>query len=294
MHYRVTKEKNDSGTFHRYVFDSVASFARQAEDTSHKATHSSSKSEDDDWAGGSFKQATDMIDTGWPEGREKMGASLAEVSTTPTMMASLAMDVAGAYPIAALAAAGDPCAMVDLQPIEDRVRPIVRLVVGRVASALYSAKEFMNYGVAVLSYVEGLEAAGFRVEIEANMACMMDNRIKVDCRVTLKKAEEPIEMDKLAYALAHPTFLRRICFRVWESIPEIDAILGWGYGSPRSLEPCEIEHNQIVLPGINVLESKHLKTAQEALKAVAPVIEKQMKNAGLAPPPIVFAGNAKA
>jgi len=169
----------------------------------------------------------------------------------------------------------------------------VRLVVGRVASALYSAKEFMNYGVAVLSYVEGLEAAGFRVEIEANMSCIMDGGIKVDCRVTLKQAQEAIEMDKLAYALAHPTFLRRICFRVWESIPEIDAILGYGYGSPRSLEANELENNQIALPGINVLQSKDLKTAEAALRAVAPTIEKQLRNAGLAPPPVVFGGDAK-
>lgn len=248
------------------------------------------------WSGTStFAEAIDLAVNGWAEGCKRLMTAMAAAQSAPSLTPALVMDVAGAYPIAALAAAGDPCSMVDLQPVEDRVRPIVRLVVQRGGSAAYDPEEFMNYGAAVLSYIEGLEAASFRVEIEVAFAA---NIPPVDhyLSVIVKRAEEPLEIDRLAYVLTHPAFFRRIGFAVKESTPGIaEHLHAQAYGFSRSPRPEEVDPRQIILPGVNMVSpgSKVLKTPAAALKHLAPMIEAQLKNAGMAPPPLAFGGGSK-
>ena len=250
----------------------------------------------EDWTGTStFEKAVDLCRIGWPEGRKRLMTAMAEAQGSPRMSPSIVMDVAGAYPIAALAAAGDPCSMVDLSPVEDRVRPIIRLVVQRGGSSAYSAEEFMNYGAAVLSYIEGLEAEGFRCEIVASFAASlkgMDHMLGV----TVKRAEEPIEMDRMAYVLTHPAFFRRIAFAVKESTPGVAEALGSTYGYSRTPEVgIDTDPEQIVIPGVNMVEpgDKALKTAKAALQHLGPMIEEQLRNKGLQPPPLAFGGGEK-
>ena len=248
------------------------------------------------WSGTStFAEAIDLAVKGWAEGCKRLMTAMAAAQSAPAFTPALMMDVAGAYPIAALAAAGDPCSMVDLQPVEDRVRPIVRLVVQRGGSAAYDPEEFMNYGAAVLSYIEGLEAASFRVEIEVAFAA---NIPPVDhyLSVIVKRAEDPLEIDRLAYVLTHPAFFRRIGFAVKESTPGVaEHLHSQAYGYSRSPRPEEVDPRQIILPGVNMVSpgSKALKTPAAALKHLAPMIEEQLKNAGMAPPPLAFGGGSK-
>ncbi len=249
-----------------------------------------------DWTGSAtFEDAVKLSREGWPEGRRNLMAAIAEAQAAPRISPAITMDVAGAYPIAALAAAGDPCSMVDLSPVEDRVRPIVRLVIQRGGSSAYSAQEFTNYGAAVLSYVEGLEGAGYRCEIVASFAADLTN-LRHMLSVTVKRAEEPIEMDRLAYVLTHTAFFRRIAFAVKESTPGVAEALGSSYGHSRSPEAgVETDPDQIIIPGVNIAKpgSNELKTARAALEKLGPVIEEQLKNKGMNPPPLAFGGGEK-
>lgn len=248
------------------------------------------------WSGTStFSEAVDLAVNGWADGCKRLMTAMAAAQSAPSFTTALMMDVAGAYPIAALAAAGDPCSMVDLQPIEDRVRPIVRLVVQRGGSSAYDPEEFINYGAAVLSYIEGLEAANFRVEIEVAFAAKIPP-IDHYLSVIVKRAEEPMELDRLAYVLTHPAFFRRIAFAVKESTPGVaENLMAQAYGFSRSPRPEEVDQNQIIIPGVNMVGpgAKELKTPAAALKHLAPMIEAQLKNAGMAPPPLAFGGGSK-
>lgn len=249
------------------------------------------------WSGTpKFSSAIDMAQHGWPEGRKRLMAAMAEAQGAPMMTPSMVMDVAGAYPIAALAAAGDPCSMVDLSPVEDRVRPVIRLLISRNGSSCYAPEEIMNYGAAVLSYVEGLENAGFRCEVASYSSTVLRNDVREYTSVTLKRAEEHIEMDRMAFCLTHPSFLRRIGFAVSESTPGIWENLGSGYGSPINPDPeKDTDPDQIIIPGINMAEpgSDSLKTARAALETFGPMIEEQLRNKGLQPPPLAFGGGEK-
>jgi len=245
-----------------------------------------------DWAGTkTFEEAVELVSKGWPEGRKNLMQAMAEAQTSPSMTPALTMDVAGAYPMAALAAAGEPCSMVNPDPFESSVRPIVRVLVPRNGSSTYSAKDFLNYGAAILSYIEGLENAGFRVEVTVGFsstyrlgAC--DEHLMT---VLVKRAEDHLEMDRMAFVLTHAAFFRRIAFAVKESTVGIADQLGSGYGRPRPMVPdIDAERGQVLLPAINAVNQSDLTTPQKAMAKLGPMIEAQLRDAGLAPPTFTF------
>lgn len=243
-----------------------------------------------------FEQAMDLAVKGWPEGRANIMAALSTAQASMSFTPYLTMDVAGAYPIAALAAAGDPCSMVDLAPVEERVRPIVRLVVQRAGSAAYSANEFTNYGAAVLSYVEGLEACGFRCEITVAFVSDLQSDGDQITTVVVKRAEETMEFDRMAFVMTHPAFFRRLQFSVMESTEGLASVLNSnGYGYSRNPKASEFDHDQILVPGVNMVKpgSDHLKTVKACLAHIGPMIEAQLKKAGIDPPAQAFGGVSK-
>ena len=283
-------------TKYRSHYETLGEFITKAKGPGQHPQRKASEDEDGDWAGTkTIGEAYNLVEKGWPEGRALLMNAIAEASSTPTMLNAISMDVGGAYPIAAIAAAGDPLSMVNIEPIEDRVRPIVRLVVMRGGSAAYSAKEFTNYGAALLSYVEGLERLNFRVEITLCFCLNLDGGDTDNMSVTVKRAEEHVEFDRMAFVLAHPAFFRRIAFAVKERTPEVNEKLSWNYGIPRNPTAEEFDSNQILLPGVNMVKPKSnaLKSPKACLEHLAPMIERQLKSAGMTPPPMAFAGESK-
>ena len=285
--------------YYRTHYESLGAFLRKASEPS-LSTAASSKREgrgEEEFSGTrNFSAAMDLVTNGWPEGRAKLTTAMAAAQTTSTFTPSLVMDVAGAYPIAALAAAGDPCSMVDLAPVEDRVRPIVRLLVQRAGSAAYSVDEFTNYGAAIMSYIEGLEGAGFRCEVTVCFASDFQSDGDQFTTVVVKRAEEPIEIDRMAFVMVHPAFFRRIAFAVYEATEGLSDILNRNaYGYSRNPRADEAERGQIIVPGVNFVNpgAKELKTPAAVLKHIAPMIEQQFREAGVEPPAQAFGGGSK-
>lgn len=276
---------------YRDHFESLGDYVAFAKRPAIHKSHVSSREERNaGWAGTrTFEEAVNLVENGWKEGRGLLLDAIAEAESTPFMTPALSMDVGGAYPIAAIAAAGDPLSMVNLEPVEDRVRPIVRLVVCRNASAAYGSKELMNYGAAVLSYVEGLEQMKYRVELTIATGDTVSGGTNLTT-VLVKRAEEHIEFDRMAFVLAHTAFLRRISFSVMERTPGLNEDMGSYYGYPRNPTPEEVDPNQIIIPGVNSIgpDNPALKSSKACLKHIGPMIEKQLRSAGIAPPPFEF------
>lgn len=283
----------------RTHFNSLGDFLKAASQDSLSGARSSRREGpgEDQFSGTrTFEEAMDLAVRGWTEGRKNIMKTLATAETTLAFVPSFTMDVAGAYPVAALAAAGDPCSMVDLAPIEERRRPIVRLVIQRSGSAAYGVDEFTNYGAAVLSYVEGIEAAGFRCEITAAFVSDFGEDGDQITTVTVKRAEEPMEFDRMAFVLTHPAFFRRIGFGVMESIPVLS---GWltrhSYGYSRNPKPEQFDHDQILVPGVNMVKpgAKELRSVKACLAHMGPILERQLRQAGVEPPKQAFGGASK-
>jgi hypothetical protein len=288
-----------SKAYYRTHFDSLGEFIKASRNPSLSDAKSSKREgrEEDTFSGTpTFDAALLLAERGWPEGRAKLMTAIAAAQSSPTFTPSIVMDVAGAYPIAALAAAGDPCSMVDLAPVEDRVRPVVRLLIQRAGSAAYDVDEFMNYGAAVMSYVEGLEGAGFRCEITVCFASDFHSDGDQCTTVVVKRAEEPIEMDRMAFVMVHPSMFRRLAFSVFEATEGLSQILSRNsYGYIRNPRADEAERGQCIIPGINSIRpgNKDLKTPAACLKYIGPVIEEQLRQVGVEPPAQAFGGASK-
>lgn len=285
--------------YYRTHYESLGEFIRKATEPSLSSAESSKRKglDEKEFSGTyNFDEAMRLVTNGWTDGRAKLMTAMAAAQTTTTFTPSLVMDVAGAYPIAALAAAGDPCSMVDLAPVEDRVRPIVRLLVQRAGSAAYSVDEFTNYGAAIMSYIEGLEGAGFRCEVTVCFASDFHSDGDQFCTVVVKRAEEPIEIDRMAFVMVHPAFFRRIAFAVYEATPGLSDVLSRNaYGYSRNPRADEAERGQIIVPGVNFVKpgAKELKTPAAVLKHISPMIEQQFREAGVEPPAQAFGGGSK-
>jgi hypothetical protein len=279
----------------KFTFESLEAFIAEASKPANAGYSGGAAHREGDakWAGTkNFAEAVQLARFGWADGRSNFVEAIASAAPTTAKVADYALDVAGAYPVAALAAAGDLFCMVNTAPVSDRVRPIIRLALNRCASAVYSAKEFTNYGAAVASYIDALETAGYRVEIDAAMVCLDANNDKYYAGVIVKQAHEPMEIDRMAFCLTHPAYLRRLHFGVCQNRPD-DREQSMSYcGMPQNIEPDMVDDGVHILPGINIFSpgSENLKTAEAAAKALQPIIEQMFSETGINPPKLAFAG----
>ena len=222
-----------------------------------------------------FETAISLAKHGWPDGLARMNRNVQAVAALPSMSAapSYSMDVAGAFPLPALAAAGDPACMFDFAPVSDRVRPIVRLMVNATVSAMYDTDEIFNYGSGLVGIIDALESGGYRVELTTATSAARDKE-KCLFTVRVKEAQDSVDLDRLAFCLAHPAFFRRIMFGVMERNLS-ESVWGATYGRPELPDrEKDLESDIILLTGVQTFAHKgpELKTPEAAFKAMLPLV----------------------
>lgn len=218
-------------------------------------------------------EALTLARAGWPAGRAKMVQGVAAVAAAPSFSRAAArmLDVAGAYPIAALAAAGVPACMVTPVPVEESSRPIIRLGVSGSYSSFYTADEVMHFGAALLGLIDAIEAADMRVELNILFPSTSSRDMgTMSLGVRLKEAQDSLDLDRCAFFLAHPSTLRRLVFGV---IEYRSSSRRWspGYGSPR-LPDARDGDGLVFLAGVQQLKagSPALKSPIAAFDALLP------------------------
>jgi len=242
-----------------------------------------------------YEEALDLARWGWPEGTQRMQQAVDAIasSTAVQTVMSTMHDVAGAYPIAAYAAAGDPMCMVAPGEVLDSVRPVVRLYVSNTARANTEVESIMNYGAVVLSVVDALESGGFRVEITQGspVAAFMKDNLVGECQIILKNADDALDIEKLSFALAHPSMLRRLQFRWRETHTNGDFELG--YGVPvQAKQGREYDADQVALPAVDTFDAWQLETPEKAYKYVMPIFETALRDRFQNLPPLTGTGEA--
>jgi hypothetical protein len=125
----------------------------------------------------------------------------------------------GAFACIPAYAAGVPEDM--FVPQEDgasNLKPIVRIAVNVVCSGWVDAQDIINRGAAVVALIDKIQSEGQRVELVA--FCHVEGRgnDRVIASITVKRPEEPVDMDRIGFAIAHPSMLRRAMFRVIECV----------------------------------------------------------------------------
>lgn len=135
---------------------------------------------------------------------------------------------------------------------------ICKVILSACASSSFSADQLIRRGAVACALVDALEAAGVRCEIEIQAIfsenCPKEwdwsnpippdyddpqssNTVLADL-ITLKRPEDPLDMERLVYWLAHPSALRRMFFRALEDRPPaVFQKFSCGYGIPADLPP---------------------------------------------------------
>jgi hypothetical protein len=140
---------------------------------------------------------------------------------------------------------GDPECFMELQDSDECRKDgqkIVRIVYNCSASAGVNSDVLYKRGAMCLALVDLLEMTGVRVELEVGEGVGDYDNNKFEIRFTVKRSDEALDMDRLAFCIANPDFLRRICFR-WEETATTQKVreqFGFtrygGYGIPAELE----------------------------------------------------------
>lgn len=238
----------------------------------YKASRKSGGDMEDGWAGASWTGALEIARKGWTEGRERIARGLAMANTLnkPAPRRGRFYDVAGAFPHVARAVAGDPACMANLGDTYTAARPIVRLIAPRAASAIIKPAQIENFGIALLSHIDAMENEGYSVELVIAITCKAGDDF-LDCRIVAKKAGEPLDVDRLAFMLAHPAFFRRLGFAMIENHCKNQDRWQMGYGSPCRLKPEQIEPDQNYVPGPQWTAGHVFDTLDSALREIAKV-----------------------
>jgi hypothetical protein len=178
-------------------------------------------------------QAVDMaMWSGWPEGRDMLIDSIAQVMPTNEYRVHHELDVAGSFPIVPIYCAGDPACMMSIETETLRQhRPIIRIDYNNVCSFMITPAAMMKMGAAVLSFAQTLELAGYAVELRI-IGNMTSNRKKFRYNVTYKRAGEPLDLERAAFAIAHPSTMRRFALGLLEQHADLQHFGEDGHGYP--------------------------------------------------------------
>lgn len=189
------------------------------------------------WAGTStWQEAVDLARSGWQEGVKRLSdlrdALMDDVGTLIPEPVPI-MDVAGEVVDVGAFVTGQPEHMVTWFDDDGRTRQI-HVVVNITASANKSKESMMMRGLLAAGLVDSLEHAGHRVRLD--VVSSHGGSRKYGMIAHLKRESEVLDLERVVFACAHPSMLRRIVFGVMESVPNKrardDIGVGFTYGYP--------------------------------------------------------------
>lgn len=247
-----------------------------AETSRHSRAHA-----DERWTRtASFAASVKLGREGWPEGRKKI-ASLSSVlfnsishkivRTNPEYsITGHALEI-GRY------VAGRPDCWIDFseQIAEGTGYHLVNLVMNCCVSGSVSTETIEKKGGAVCALVGLLELAGHRVRLEVvRSGCARSSRLITS--VVIKEFDQGLNLDRTAFALAHPAMLRSLMFSVGETLSRKDLVLLGGETKGPALRPDETLPPEIegdIIIGGSTIENEAWET--DATAWVIGMLKKQ-------------------
>lgn len=169
----------------------------------------------------------------------------------------------GAFPCIPAYAAGAPEDMFTMSELAPPTQsPIVRIVVNMTASAMITQEEIINRGAAIVTLIDRVQASGRRVELIA-VDHSTDDGNEFAFSVTVKRPEEPVDMDRIGLVFATAIFLRRFMFRMIECVSPYPVP---GYGDAAHIERL-FQPGDLVIGKIKRDECITQEKARESIEA---------------------------
>lgn len=168
----------------------------------------------------SYAAAERLIETGWAEGAQKVAdrRSQFDAFLTAAKAAKASRwdwDVTGQFIDVGRYLTGEPEVFgAEYDDGESNSARVVSIRLNSCVSASVSKESIIARGVTALVAVDLLESCGIRCEVILSQAT--ESSTHVDHNVVVKKPSEPVDVDRLAFWLAHPSAFRRFGFKAME------------------------------------------------------------------------------
>ena len=264
-----------------YSFDSLMEFGDWIKNTPRQWPYSYAKDErpSDRWdLNAGYENAVSMARKGWLEGAAKAQEALKQF-TPKDAAPDTRNDFYGFRPHVARFCAGAPdCMIRHTREGENGAGRVLTLAVGLDANAHTKAEHMANFGIAVAQYVNQLEAQGVRVElIGVLVADMYAKQWRMAHSVRIKRAEQPMDLAVIAFAIGHPAMLRRLGLAAMERSERAAAMES--YGSAVDAKLTDLINP---MPGTYILNgmknaATHAPTPEAALEYVSKQIDQAME-----------------
>ena len=195
---------------------------------------------------------------GWADGSARiktMAARISERIGSKVLRQEMRPALAGDFPDVAAYLSGVPENMYEIVEHEAAgAGRIVKITVGLFVSSAVGAKVYERRGAAILALVDALGLAGHLSEI-VGIHDLHDGGWDAHIVIPIKRSDEPLSIERAAFALAHPATYRRIGFNLIERLPDgLDRKFGAGswYGHKGDSFP----KGDIHFPGCSMYKSE--------------------------------------
>ena len=238
----------------------------------------------------SYGEADKLARDGWVEGAKKikhyMDTFFDRVSSkVQTTDIHRGIEPGIMFDVGAFCAGAPDCWLTEEQRIVDGLgNRVLTMNVHVTASASVSASTISARGGAIVATVQALELAGYSVEVNAvHKVTSVNARYghypqeqnwNQETHIRLKASDQPINLDELAFVIAHPSMLRRILFRTIERCQdrELCKKLSYNYGYPTDV--AEAHQGDIYFPKMHAKTIDWLDDAT-ALKLIFKLLAEQ-------------------
>ena len=163
-----------------------------------------------------FDEAVQLARHGWPEGSARARALAFPPPPLVEPFIATTHDVTGSFVDIGAYVDGIPECMIEFTP-DKRPARFARIVVSATFAAGISPTEITRRGAAIAAIVDNLESQGIRCDVDAVMyIAPAEGSGLFTVTTSIKRAHDPLNLDTLTFALAHPAFLRRFGFALME------------------------------------------------------------------------------
>ena len=200
----------------------------------------------------SFDKACQLASCGWPDAPKIDTLPCQLNGDSYELCNDRIYDVAGDEVDVAAYCSGEPECMVTYTR-HRRATSTARLVFNISAACSYAAESLVARGAFALALVEAFDKAGVSTEIMIQFASAHRQNRNLITRISLKlkEADEPVDVDRLAFWLAHPASLRQMFLAVVSRLPNDEcASIGPCYGIPElanGFAPTDYVFNELPL-----------------------------------------------
>lgn len=207
------------------------------------------------WSGTkTYRDAHTLAIYGWRDGTAQLRRMTANMSGSMNVIRqNMNLALTGGAVDVPTYLTGEPECMWSWQDTEER--KAVRVIIDGAHASRVTPEEIMRRGAAVVAFVDAMESAGYSAEIQLrfSLSNFGGNNI-ITHAVALKRSDEPMDLESIAFAIAHPASLRRIGFGAFELMhPKITKAFSFkrhgSYGSVHRTKAEEVDAGDIILTG---------------------------------------------